>query len=83
MGVTIILNFYYQGGFLGACVELPEWPSTYCDYEFEGRKDLTNFRHKDAWNSTTRDQLLWITLLPSGVIFFHMNILEKFTSNHY
>lgn len=78
MEVTIILNFYYRGSFTGASVELPEWPSTYCDYEFEGRKDLTNFRNKDAWSSI-RDELLWITILPSGVIFFHMNILEKIT----
>lgn len=55
MGVTIIFNFYYRGGFIGVCVELPKWPSTYCDYEFEGSKDLSNFRNKDAWSSTIRD----------------------------
>lgn len=34
--VTIILNFYYLGGFISACVELP---SIYCDYEFGERSD--------------------------------------------
>lgn len=31
-GSTYILNFYYQGTVIGACVEFPEWQTAYYGY---------------------------------------------------
>lgn len=53
MGVTIILNFYYQGGFMGACLELVN--GHLHTVVMDLGKDLLNFRSEDAQSSAIRD----------------------------